>query len=104
MNNRCSVADDRDVAFPEQQISALELRHVGCNSGTERTFLHIAVPRATDAAGRERNLHQPGTIDAETRLATPKIGYAEEFLGNGNEVTVESIERNNVPARHIASR
>ncbi len=66
--------------------------------------LHVAVARAGDAAGRERDLHQARAIDAEAGLAAPQIRHADEALGNGDEIRCGGVERRKMVSRHVAAR
>ena len=55
-------------------------------TAAERALLHVAVARAADAAGRQRDLDEARAIEAEARLAAPEIGHAEKPLGDRDEV------------------
>src|SRR5262249_33957538 len=59
VNERGHVAHDGDVAAPKQKISASQLRGAGGEFAAERLLLHVAVARAGDAAGGQRDLHEP---------------------------------------------
>ena len=91
VDHAVAAARDGDVAFPENQVAALQAGEA-CRLA-ERALLHVAVARAFDAAGRQRDLHQPRAVEAEARLAAPEIGHADE--------TARPPRRN--PARHCAS-
>src|SRR5262249_24474065 len=65
--------------------------------------LHVAVARAGDAAGVERELYEPRAVDAEAGFPAPEIGHAEERLGNGDEIRRAAAERGQMPARHEAA-
>ena len=67
-------------------------------------LLHVAVARAGDAAGAERDLHQAGAVDAVAGLAAPQIGRAEEALRHRDEILLDMIERRQVARRQIAGR
>ncbi len=95
VDERLGVARDGDVALPEQQIAAAHFgeRH----QFAERQFLHVAVARAGEARRLQRDLHQPGAVHAERRLAAPQIGRAKEALGDGDEVPLLGGDRRDVP-------
>src|SRR3569623_1672403 len=57
------VAGDGDVTLPEHQITAREIADLDLAS--ERLLLHVAVARACEAGRMQRQLHQPGAVDAE---------------------------------------
>src|ERR1700682_4455104 len=87
------VTRDGDMALPEQQIAApqfLRFRRIQCPA--EAVLLHVAVARAADTCGVQRNLHQPGTVDAETALAAPQIWRAGELFGHRDEIVRMAVD------------
>ena len=90
------------MAFPEHKIAAARLRDV--DRLAERGFLHVAVARAGDAAGVERNLHEAGAIEPEIGLAAPQIRDPEEAFGDRDEVLLALRERRDVAERNEAER
>src|SRR5579871_3574702 len=78
MHERVGVAHDRDMAFPEDEIAALQVPClVRIERAAELGLLHVAVARAGSAGGLQRKLHQARAVDAEAALAAPKIGRAD---------------------------
>src|SRR5690349_7847138 len=81
VHDSVAIPHDRDVAFPENQVAALQLLHLGgTQCPAETVLLHIAVARAAGAGGVERYLDEAGAIDAERALAAPEIWRAGEAL------------------------
>ncbi len=70
---------------------------------SERRLLHVAVARAGDAAGGERNLHETRTVEPERGLAAPQIGHAEKALGDRDEIAFVIAERREMCRRHIGA-
>ena len=73
-----------------QRVLARKAAHLWANSSVralrsslaaERLLLHVAVARAGNSAGRQRDLHQPGAVDARVGLAAPQVGSVQEHLG-----------------------
>src|ERR1700735_4826445 len=63
MNDGGRVANDRDMAFPEDQVAALQFfrfRRIQCPA--EAILLHVAVARAAGAGGVEGYLNKAGAI------------------------------------------
>ena len=58
----------------------------GSSARPSAVLLHVAVARAADAGGVQRDLHQAGAIDAEAALAAPEIGRADEAFGDRDEI------------------
>ena len=102
VNEIRAVAHDRDMPLPEDKIAAARLRDV--DRLAERGFLHVAVARAGDAAGVERNLHEAGAIEPEIGLAAPQIRDPEEAFGDRDEVLLALRERRDVAERNEAER
>src|SRR5690349_9511341 len=74
VNDCVGVAHDRDMTFPEHQVTALEFFRLGLvQLSAESSLLHVAVSRAADACGIQRYLHEPRAIDAKTAFAAPQI-------------------------------
>src|SRR3981081_2157268 len=74
VNDAVGSAHDGAVAFPENQIAALQsfgFRRI--QYPAEPILLHVAVARTAGARGVQRYLDQPGTIDPKTALAAPQI-------------------------------
>ena len=102
VQQRRAIAHDRDMALPEDQIAAARCSIV--DRRAERLLLHVAVARAGDAAGLQRDLHQAGAVDAVVGLAAPEIGRAEETFRDRDEVLLDMIERREVARRQIAGQ
>src|SRR3954465_12737288 len=73
-----------DVAFPEDEITALQAGEA--DGLAERLLLHVAVARAGDATGMQRDLDEAGAVDAGGGLAAPEVWHVEETLGDGDEI------------------
>ena len=72
VNERRGVAHDGDVAFPEHQVAAPRAGEIGRERQrrAERSFLHVAVAWAGDAAGRWRQ-PAPAPEQSRPRLVLP---------------------------------
>src|SRR4051794_22950961 len=92
VNDGLGVAYDRDMALPEDQVSALQLFRFR-QSPSQRLFLHVAVARTANTRGIERDLHQPGAIDAEAGLAAPQIRGAGKAFRDRDEIAFADLER-----------
>src|SRR5215467_324073 len=98
VHDRSFVAYDRHVALPEDQVAASKARGiVGWQRATQRLCLHVAVARTVDAACGERDLHQPGAIDAETGLSAPQIRYTHETFCDRDEIRLPAFDRCEMP-------
>src|SRR6266850_2752255 len=96
------VAHDGDMAFPEHQIAApqfLRFRRIQCPA--KAVLLHVAVARAAYACGVQRDLHQPGAVDAKTALAAPQIWRAGELFGHRDEIVHVAVDAADMLARQI---
>ena len=102
VNDGVGIARDRDMAFPEDQVAALQspgFRRV--QHPAEAVVLHVAVARAAGAGGVQRYLHQAGAIDAKTALAAPQIGRADKTLGDRDEILRHRIDAADMLPRQI---
>src|SRR4051794_21135650 len=90
------------MALPENEVATFEIGWLGVVSRAQGALLHIAVARAADAASRERDLDETGTVEPETALAAPEIGNVDESLRDRHEVALVEIERRQVSRRDIA--
>src|SRR5262249_38882785 len=87
------VANDGDMAFPEDQVATPEmLRFRDAERAAEPVALHVAVARAAGAGRRQRYLYQARAVDAEGALAAPEIGCADEAFGHRDEIGRLGIE------------
>ena len=93
------------ATWPFQKIRSprLERRRIGGRRRSQRRFLHVAVARACDAAGGQRDLDEPRAIETERGLAAPQIGRAEKALGDRDEVRFVLVERRKVRGRHVGA-
>jgi len=99
VNDGIVVACDRHMAFPENQVAALEFFRLSLiQRPAKAILLHVAVARAAGARGIQRDLDEAGTIDPKTAFAAPQIGRAGELLGYRDEVRHMTIDK----ARHVA--
>ncbi|MCY1307383.1 hypothetical protein D9M70_573010 [compost metagenome] len=82
---RCT---DRDVAFPEHQISALEIGIIiiRFDDFAERVLLHVRIAQDLAARNPHGKLHDTGAIDTETRCSTPEIRRMQQGFSNCNIV------------------
>src|ERR1051325_5816471 len=71
---------------PENEIAAPQ--RLGVDGCAERLLLHVAVARAGNAAGVQRDLHEPRTIETVIRLAAPEIGRAQKALRHRDEIAL----------------
>ena len=93
MNDGVGVAHDRDMAFPEDQIAALQfLRFRRVQRPAEAVLLHVAVARAAGAGGIQRDLDQAGAIDSKAALAAPQIGRADKTFGHRDEIVLILVD------------
>jgi hypothetical protein len=69
VNKAVAIARDRHVAAPKYEIAARKLGEIDWRS--ERALLHVAVARASNAAGRKRELDQAGAVNPKHGLAAP---------------------------------
>src|ERR1700733_5258232 len=90
VNKAAAFAHDGDMALPEYEITALQFGKIGAcrHWSAQRRFLHVAVARASHAAGHQRNLHQARAVDAEYGLAAPQIRHAQKTFGDRDEVAL----------------
>src|SRR5665213_27036 len=102
VNDRVGIARDRDVAFPENQVAALQLAPLlGIDIPAETVLLHVAVARAAGARGVQCDLHKTRTIDSKTALAAPQIRRPDEAFGDLDKILLEEIEVAEMASRHI---
>jgi hypothetical protein len=74
--------DDGNMPLPEQQIAPLQAVQIaGVQRIASTLHLHIAVAQARDAGRPQRNLHEPGAVDAKRGFAAPKVRHARKPLG-----------------------
>ena len=96
------IAHDRDMAFPEDQVAALQVLHFRCaQRSAEAVLLHVAVARAAGAGGVQRHLDEAGAIDAEAALAAPEIGRAGKSFGDRHEIILHDVEAADMPLRKV---
>ena len=99
------VSASRTIAtWPFQKIRSPRCRclvSAALERPAEAVLLHVAVARAAGAGGVERNLHEAGAIDAKAALAAPQIGRADEVFGDRDEITLDSIDAADMPARQV---
>ena len=99
VQKRLGVARDGDMALPENQIAAPQVAER--RRFAEREFLHVAVARAGDAGGLQRNLDQARAIEPERRLAAPQIGRAEKSLRRRRRNPALGLDRRQMRHRHM---
>ena len=106
VHERCASSRTiADMALPEHQVAAPQVGMPGipATAVPSACFLHVAVARAGDAAGRQRQLHQAGAVEAEAGLAAPQIGRADEALGDGDEIGGDVVDGREMLRRHVAA-
>src|SRR5438552_227482 len=62
------IANDRNVAAPEDEISARKICKSRLEPLSERELLHVAIPRTGHSACCCGKLHQAGAVYSETCL------------------------------------
>ena len=102
-----SVAASRTIATWPFQNTRSPRRSVAMSDATgvpsARSCMSLSRGQG-DAAGRERDLHQAGAVEAVAGLAAPQIGRAEEALRHRDEIAARLIERRQMARRQIAGR
>src|SRR5262249_4624270 len=90
------------VSSPENKIAApaRSVRHDLSN----RRALHVAIARAGEAAGGERDLHQPGAVEPKAGLAAPHIRRAEKTPGDRDEIRPAALDPRAMRRRHVTAR
>ena len=81
-----AVDHDADVARPEDEIAAAEVRRAAFDRCADHALLQVGVARRVVAGGHQGELHEAGAIEPEAGAPAPEIGRAEEALGDGDEI------------------
>ena len=99
VQQRRRVAHDADVALPEHEIAAPQMRErvVERQRRAERRLLHVAVARRGDSRRRQRGLRQAGAVDPFAGAPAPQIGRLEKTLGDGDEIGLARVDRREMP-------
>ena len=92
------------ATWPFQKMRSPRLQAGKVGRLAERLLLHVAVARAWDAAGGQRDLHQTRAVEAHAGLAAPEIGRADEPLRHRDEIGFLGVERREMPLRHDSRR
>ncbi len=95
VQQRRRVAHDSDMALPEHEVAAPQMRErvVERQRPAERGLLHVAVARRGDSRRRERGLRQAGAVDPLAGAPAPQIGRLEKTLGDGDEIGLARVDR-----------
>lgn len=95
MEEVLTVPHHADMIGEEYQIATLRPLLVG-KRAAQVALLHVAVARCKDARERKRQLDETRTVDAGTRAPAPKIGRAEQSLGDSDRIDRWRIEGPNM--------
>src|SRR5690606_14673083 len=88
VNDVFRVEHDGDVAFPEDEVAALEANQVIAyfERRADRSCLHVGIAQDRLSSHAHRELDEAGAVNAEGTGATPEIGRVLEQLGDGDVV------------------
>ena len=102
VNDGVGIARDRDMAFPENQVAALQFARFRQPQILPSPSCCMSLSRGQPMpAAFSDDLDQAGAIDAEAALAAPQIGRADEAFGDCDKIVVETIEGADMLPRQI---